>query len=458
MLYGMNDAAWWWAIGIAVVAAIAVGFTFARSRRGAGRDDADRDEAPVVATAEPAPVAVAPPARPPPSRPATTPAAPPASVATAPPSPPPSRAKAYEPVPVTVVPTPSRPSVPVVERVLAVAPADDGAWSSAVPLAMSPVQAAALATIVAPGSADRNRLRVRFPAGTALRLARAEAGAARALATSESSGAPPVQWLDSVAAASLASNVIAAVATAGDLGTLADECRDLKAAVAALPSKPFGPAEPRLKAVLQDASRYAREARDNYPSVIGKLAFRERVGTTFAAALDVWRDQVVRAEPLQARSRPLLSAPRFGEVQVEAALALWRDLGEWQRLLELSARLLVVLHLLRLSVGDGPAPGEGDAIASAATSLRAVADENADAATRLKAREAGAKGDPYVGRGEFEASRATLRTLLERPWHDGIERAVDRVEKAARAASPELAESILIAPAGGSCEVRLSAG
>jgi hypothetical protein len=32
---------------------------------------------------------------------------------------------------------------------------------------------------------------------------------------------------------------------------------------------------------------------------------------------------------------------------------------------------------------------------------------------RLQAAEAGARGDPYVGRGEFEAHRAALRNLLE---------------------------------------------
>ncbi len=454
----MNDAVWWWATGIAVVAviAVAVGVALARSRsrRRTGCDDPPRSEAPVVVadTSSPTPGAAPVVARP------LAPPPPPPPRAAAPVSPP-ARAKAHDPVPVTVVPTSARPSAPVVERVLAVTPADELSWSAATPLAMSPVQAAAVAMLVAPVAADHERLRVRFAAAAAMRLARADAGAAQALATSGALAVPPpLQWLDSAAASSLASNLLAAIATAGDLGTLADEGRDLKAAVAALPSKPFGAAELRLKPLLQDASRYAREARDNYPSVIGKVAFRERIGSAFTAALAVWRDQLARAEPLHARAEPLLRAPRFGEVQVEAALALWREIGEWQRLLELSARLLAMLHLLRVSVGDGPAPGEGHAIASAATSLRAIADENGDAATRLGPREADARGDPYVGRGEFEANRAALRKLLERPWRDGVERAVVRVEQAARVAPPELAGAVLIALAGGSCEVRLAPG
>ena len=87
-----------------------------------------------------------------------------------------------------------------------------------------------------------------------------------------------------------------------------------------------------------------------------------------------------------------------------------------------------------------------------------MCDENAHAAARLASCEAGARGDPYVGRGEFEANRAALRTLLARPWRDAVEQAVRRLDRSQHAAAPDPAGEVVIALAGGSCEVRLLAG
>ena len=152
---------------------------------------------------------------------------------------------------------------------------------------------------------------------------------------------------------------LAGLANERFLESLGDEMRELKSLLAGLAPKIDGLADGRLKALVQDLSRFAREARENYASAIGKAAFRERIEDAAERALNIWRDAVERTDAARQPLETLSKSPRFGEVQVEKALALMRALHEQKRIQEISARTLAAAHTLRLAVGDSVARRAG---------------------------------------------------------------------------------------------------
>jgi hypothetical protein len=384
-------------------------------------------------------VQAAPPALPP------SPVPPPATVRSPPPppvsAPPPTAAPVPPPPdPVTVAPPRPRPQAPVVERVLVLENVDVSEWEAARPLTLSAVQRAAVASAMTAASqlrpGESGVHAVRFDAGTAIRIARGDVDVIRSVAAACAAvTSKRARWLDSAAATALAATALAALASERWLDALGDEMRDLKTRLAALPPKLSAQGEGRLKTLVQDLSRFAREARDNYVSVIGKFAFRERVGDGSERAAGVWHELVVGADALRQQLDLVAKAPRFGEVQVERTLACWREVQEQERLQEIAARVLAGMHTLRLALGDA-APGAGgvDPLASAAAALQAGLDQDRDLAARLAEREKGAKGDPYVGRAEFEANRAALRKLLDKPVDEAMALAMSRLHAAAATA------------------------
>jgi hypothetical protein len=357
---------------------------------------------------------------------------PPPTTAPVTPSPPPG--------PVTVAPPRPRPQASVVERVLVLENVDASEWEAARPLTLSAVQRAAVASAmtaasqVRPGESGVHA--VRFDAGTAIRIARGDVDVIRSVAAAYAAVTPKrARWLDSAAATALTATALAALASERWLDALGDEMRELKTRLAALPAKLSAQGEGRLKTLVQDLSRFAREARDNYVSVIGKFAFRECVGEGCERAAGVWHELVVVTDALRQQLDLVARAPRFGEVQVERTLACWRELLDQERLQEIAARVLAGMHTLRLALGDA-APGAGgvDPLASAAAAMQTGLDQDRDLAARLARREKGAKGDPYVGRAEFEAIRAALRKLLDKPVDEAIALAMSRLHAAAATA------------------------
>jgi hypothetical protein len=332
-----------------------------------------------------------------------------------------------------------RPPVPVVERVLVLEKVDEAEWDAARPLALSAVQGAAVASAMTaatqPRPGESAVHAVRFDAGSAIRIARGDIETLRAVAAACAvSGRGKARWLDSAAATALAATALAALASERWLDALGDEMRDLKASVAALPPKLAAQGEGRLKALLQDLSRFAREARDNYVSVIGKFAFRERVGEGCERAAAVWHELVAGADALRQQLDGIARLPRFGEAQVERSLALWRELQEQERLQEIAARVLAGMHTLRQALGDAVSAAAGvDPLASAAAALQAGLEQDRELAARLLAQEKEAKGDPYVGRREFEANRAALRKVLDTPVGNPMALALRRLHDAAAA-------------------------
>ncbi|MDQ2926761.1 MAG: hypothetical protein M3R22_01135, partial [Pseudomonadota bacterium] len=215
------------------------------------------------------------------------------------------------------------------------------------------------------------------------------------------------------------------------LDALGDEMRDLKASVAALPPKLAAQSDGRLKTLVQDLSRFAREARDNYMSVVGKFAFRERVGEGCERASGLWHDLVASTDAARQQLEGVAMTPRFGEAQIDRCLSLWRELQSQERLLEIAARLLAGMHTLRLALGDAAPAGGVDPLLSASAALRAGLAHDHDLAARLVEREKNAEGDPYVGKAEFAANRAALRKLLDKLAAEAMALAMQRLDAAA---------------------------
>ena len=331
-----------------------------------------------------------------------------------------------------------RPAAPVIARVLGLERADEAEWAAAQPLSLSEVQVAAIAGLLATAPEAQSEGQAvhaaHFAAGSAMLVARGDLEAIRALAAAPTA---PVDghavWLDSVAATTLAATALGALAGERWLDGLGDEMRDLKATIAALPAKVAAQDDGRLKGLVQDLSRFAREARDNYASVVGKVAFRERVGEGCERAASVWHELVASADALRQQLEQIVPTTRWGEAQIEASLTRWRELQVQERLQEIAARLLAGMHTLRLALGDA-APGAAagvDPLASAIAALQGGLERNSDLAVRLAERETGARGDPYVGRKEFEANRAALRKLLDKPVAEPLLLALRRLEAAA---------------------------
>ena len=337
---------------------------------------------------------------------------------------------------ITVIMARPRPPAPVVERVLVLEKVDEAEWSAARPLVLSAVQGAAVASaltaVTQPRPGESTVHAVRFDAGSAIRIARGDLDTLRAVAAACAATAQSkARWLDSAAATALAANALAALASEWWLDALGDEMRDLKASLAALPPKLVNQGEGRLKALLQDLSRFAREARDNYVSVIGKFAFRERVGEGCERAAAVWHELVVGTDALRQQLDAIAGVSRFGEAQVQRSLGLWRELREQERLQEIAARVLAGMHTLRLALGDAVTSTGADPLASAAAALQAGIDQDRELATRLAECEKGAEGDPYVGKAEFAANRAALRKLLDKANGEAMVLALDRLQAAA---------------------------
>ena len=209
--------------------------------------------------------------------------------------------------PTVIMVPPPRPAAPVIERVLALEPAGEGEWAAGIALPLSPVQSASVATALA-GEELTAAYAIDFAPGATMSVARADLAFMRALAANATSAG---RWLDGSAAAVVAAVSLAGLANERFLESLGDEMRALKSLLAGLAPKIDGLADGRLKALVQDLSRFAREARENYASAIGKAAFRERIEDAAERALNIWRDAVERTDG---------SAPAAGNAGQGAAL------------------------------------------------------------------------------------------------------------------------------------------
>lgn len=366
---------------------------------------------------------------------AAAPAAPEALVPVAPPVPPavgPVEPAARE----LVEPAAREPAAPAarepVDEVLALARADRSLWDAAIALECAPEPLATLTDLLAanlpmtrpPEGGAEAIFAVHFDRDDALRVARASpstlldiAAHRRAAAIVKAGGRPEaarLAWLGGAASAMLAGTVLGAWTRTRHLVALDEELAEIKSLLAALQPKLDAETLRALKTLLQDLSRFMREARDNYPAALRKPVYLERVAEAGAEAARVWLALQERPRAIRAQLAALADAPRYGEVQLERSVVQLQALHEEHRVQGLGARLVAALNGLRLALGDSAALPGVPTLASLGATWRSDADAERALLRRVAECERGALGPPYAGKGEFESNRAAARGLLAR--------------------------------------------
>jgi len=467
----MGDAVWMLVGALALVCAVLGGLLWhKRSRRPAARPDA-APVAPVDRTG-PAPTNASPAVETPratlpdPATALVPPAGPAAPVAAAKPvarAEPPTElgTPAQQPVvtpttkPPAVAPVAKAPAVvptpivPIVERALRFELHDDqaepalrlercsaAAWQGATPLEATPMQRDALARLlacadqleVAPGAAGEPLYRLQLRHGAALALARGKLGGASG---PELRSAPP-EALDPALASQAAAVTLALHCAPVYLVGLRAHVTETKTVAASLHPKLVAQHEGRLKSLLQDLTRYLREAEENYAGAVRKPVFVARVAETCGHAETLWQSVGEAVATARAQLDTQAKASRFGEVQLERSLAALRDLQSQRRAQDSAARILAGWQALRLALGEA-APAAAAALRDAAAALR-----SSDAADRalgdvLKGCIDGAKVPDYVGKAEFIANRSAARELLQRIDAESLEPAGQQLTRAAEA-------------------------
>lgn len=423
----MGDAVWMLVAALALACAVLVGLLL-RKRRPAPpavepvAAPAGPVVAPVVRTeavaAPPVPPAAEPPAAPP--VPPRVPAAAPAGVVAAAPATRPPRSVTPA-VPATVV---ARAPRFVLRDALPIGPvmllerADAAGWAQAAPLEPTPMQRDALTALLA--HADRLEAPAGVDAAAALFVVRLRGGTALPLARGELAGAPggdlqsePPQAIDATQAAGVAAIMLALHCGPAYLSGLRARVTETKSLAGALHPKLLAQGDGKLKSLLQDLTRYLREAEENYAGAIRKPVFIARVGDTTAQAEQFWRQATEAADAARAQIEAQAAAPRFGEVQLEKALSALRELQGQRRVLDVAARVLAGWHLLRLALGESAA-GATATLRAARTTLEAGAVGDRALAARLATCIDGAKTPDYVGKAEFVTNRSAARELIAR--------------------------------------------
>ncbi|MBX3606883.1 MAG: hypothetical protein KF788_16510 [Piscinibacter sp.] len=474
----MGEAVWMLVVALALACAVLVGLLLRKRRPEAPPAEPiaepEKPAAPPVARTETPPVVAKAPAAestPHPPAPRVPPATTPAGVVAAPATRPPRSVAPAAPAPV-VARAPRfvlRDALPI-GPVMVLERASGAAWAQAAPLEPTPMQRDALTALLA--HADR----LDNPAGAeeaataaATFLVRLRGGTALPLARGELAGAPggdlqsePPQAIDPTQAAGVAAIMLALHCGPTYLSGLRARVTETKSLAAALHPKLMAQGDGKLKSLLQDLTRYLREAEENYAGAIRKPVFIARVGDTTAQAEQLWQTVAEAAETARAQIEAQAAAPRFGEVQLERSLSALRDLQGLRRLLEVVSRVLAGWHLLRLALGES-ATGAVASLRAARARLEAGVETDRDLARRLDTSLEGAAVPDYVGKAEFVANRNAARELLGKLDEAGlaeagefIGRVVESIEAGFAGRAP-LALLLQLDAQGRAAEVRAAA-
>lgn len=293
------------------------------------------------------------------------------------------------------------------QPLLRVERAQAAAWQRAPLARITPMQREALAAalvhapLLAPGAEPADLFALTLRAGSALALARGELAAS--LRTQ-----PPLA-LDAAHGAPLAAIVLSARCAPVYLRGLRSTVAALQADSAGLLRQP-APGDERLRALLQDLSRYLREVEENHAGVIRKPVFVARVADFCVQAETQWRAAADAAGALRSR----LQATWADAAARPGASGEWRDLWEAyatrQAVACASARVLTGWHALRLALGEA-VPAATLVLRGALQALRSAAEADAalagavapdsDLARRelqhtLQAIDAGFAGEPEL--------------------------------------------------------------
>lgn len=433
------DAVWMLVAALALACAVLVWLLLRKGRRESPPAVSD------VATA--APPSVAPPA-------AAAPAAAPAAPAPPAPRPVPSRPAGAVEAPAAKTPAASAPAATpsatvTVARALRFELRDDAedavlrlarttteAWDDALALEPTPMQRDALARLIVhaarlePGEvADNADLFVlRLRGASALPLARGRLGGAPAAPLRSQ----PAHALDAGAAAQAAAVTLALHCMPAYLAPLRARVGETKAIAATLHPKLLAQGEGRLKSLLQDLTRYLREAEENYAGAVRKPVFVGRVAETCGVAEALWRELAESVAGLRAQIDAQVRAPRFGEVQLEKSLAALRELQGQRRVQDVASRVLAGWQMLRLALGEA-SPAVAAALREAGAALRSSDAADAALAEALGRGIDAAPVPDYVGKAEFLANRQAARELLQRIATESLEPAASQLVNAADA-------------------------
>lgn len=277
------------------------------------------------------------------------------------------------------------------EPVLTLERACASAWEHAPAVHCTPMQretlaaalahASLLAPSVPPSEADLYCLRLR--AGTALALARGEI----ASAPGGTLRAQPAQSLDSARAAPLAAIVLALRCAPVYLRSLRSRVGSIQADAGVILKRP-APGDDRLKALLQDLTRYLREVEENHAGVIRKPVFVARVADFCVQAEASWRAAIDAVGALRGRLQSQLALEPFDASAAADWAALWQEYESRRRLARCAARMLAGWHALRLALGEA-APSAAAVLRGAMESLRAAVEADAALGRALQARALG---------------------------------------------------------------------
>lgn len=318
------------------------------------------------------------------------------------------------------------------EPALVIERAGASEWRAAAPAAATPMQRELLSATFAhasllaesrAGEADLFRLWLR--AGVALPLARGElaAGALRVV---------PLQSLDASRASAVAALMVALYCAPVYLRALRQEVAAIQAEAAPW-LRLSSPGDERLRALLQDLSRYLREVEENHAGVIRKPVFVARVADFCVQAEAQWRSASDSAAALRLRLVAMAAEGPAARPQWQPQV---QDYALRRRVACSAARMLAAWHGLRLALGE--------AVPAAALVLRAAlqAQRTADADDAALARSAAAHGAAWP---------------LERSFGDRAERALAGTLQAIEAGfAGEAGLTLLVRldPQGQVCELR----
>ena len=312
---------------------------------------------------------------------------------------------------------------------LALERAADPLWNAAATLELTTEQLAALSTLAARTTVTTDSVyAAHFRDADPLRVARAQVPAGNG------HHAPPGPWLNAAASATFAGTGLAAWVGQHYLGDLLEQGNGVKAAVIAIPAKLASPADPRIKTLAQDLSRFARETRDNYAASIAKPLFVQRVADAAKQAATIRTTVQLHLAAARSQLDTLAKAPRYGEVQLEKTLVHLRELQGQRRVQDAALRILAGLERLRLALGDDGKPGGAAAMRATCSDVEAGFAQDLDLIQRLRACEEKAQGSSaYVGKGEFVANRAAARALLAKIEAESSQLALQQLAEVAAA-------------------------
>jgi len=258
-------------------------------------------------------------------------------------------------------------------------------WRQAAPLTATPMQHELLSAMLAhapllatEGTGDADLYRLSLRAGAALPLARGELAATSLRVT-------PTQSLDAGRAGTVAAVVMALHCAPVYLRGLRQEVAAIQAEAADW-LRLSSPEDERLRALLQELSRYLREVEENHAGVVRKPVFVARVADYGVQTEAQWRTAAEAASAARQRVAQALAGPAVASTEW---LALVQACALRRQVACHAARMLAAWHGLRLALGEA-VPAAALVLRAVLQALRTAAGDDAGLA-----REAASRGLPW---------------------------------------------------------------